>query len=428
MNTTTILKYTIFSILICSLFFSVSSTASAVTDIITDGKVGIGVTSPTESLHVNGNAKLIGTGRYLMSGGVYIPSLGGQDFRVLTTSSSATSATNEGLRTSTWNFFDNTPDDIDNAVIAIDQIQRTNPLSGTLKKTGIHVKQYTQPDNGGDVSAGLFVQTGGGGALTAYKVSSTHRPAGFTNYESSPQGALEVGTSDQSQAALFIAGAFNTTNASNAIYARVDNAASKGILVAPGDGVFDSRIGYAIGGQTIGGADSNIKFSVDLSGNLFATQGRLYGAGQATSTPTTSSDLGGSLRLQDSGGLAGNGGMLVFGFNQGNFASIKGYATDGSSNTLGDLIFNTRNAAADSTLSERLRIKYNGNVGIGTNDPHQKLEINGGVQLNTVTAKPTCDAAARGTQWFTQGTTGVKDTLEVCAKDAGNSYAWRTLY
>ena len=57
-----------------------------------------------------------------------------------------------------------------------------------------------------------------------------------------------------------------------------------------------------------------------------------------------------------------------------------------------------------------------------------KIEVNGGIRLNTVTAKPTCDTTQRGTFWVTQGTAGVKDAVEVCAKDAGDTYAWRPLY
>ena len=69
-----------------------------------------------------------------------------------------------------------------------------------------------------------------------------------------------------------------------------------------------------------------------------------------------------------------------------------------------------------------------GNVGIGTVNPNAKLEINGGMRLNTTFSKPSCSSTARGTLWFTQGASGVKDALEVCAKDAANTYAWRVLY
>ena len=71
---------------------------------------------------------------------------------------------------------------------------------------------------------------------------------------------------------------------------------------------------------------------------------------------------------------------------------------------------------------------FAGNVGIGTTIPSQKLEVNGGMRLNTATAQPTCDATTRGTFWVVQNSAGVKDTVEVCAKDAGDAYAWRTIY
>jgi hypothetical protein len=79
---------------------------------------------------------------------------------------------------------------------------------------------------------------------------------------------------------------------------------------------------------------------------------------------------------------------------------------------------------------ESLRLSGNTNVGIGgVAVPSQKLEVNGGVRLNTATAKPvTCDASVRGTIWFTKAAVGSPDTLEVCAKDAAENYAWRPLF
>lgn len=43
------------------------------------------------------------------------------------------------------------------------------------------------------------------------------------------------------------------------------------------------------------------------------------------------------------------------------------------------------------------------------------------------TGKPTCASAERGKVWFTQGATGVADTIEVCRKDASDAYAWAAL-
>ena len=64
------------------------------------------------------------------------------------------------------------------------------------------------------------------------------------------------------------------------------------------------------------------------------------------------------------------------------------------------------------------------------------LYVNGGMQLNSGirinatggAGKPACDATIRGTLWFTQGGAGVKDVLEVCAKDATDTYAWRNIW
>jgi hypothetical protein len=50
-----------------------------------------------------------------------------------------------------------------------------------------------------------------------------------------------------------------------------------------------------------------------------------------------------------------------------------------------------------------------------------RLNISGGT-------KPTCSSSERGRIYMTQGGAGVKDALEVCAKDAGDAYAWRTIY
>jgi hypothetical protein len=76
----------------------------------------------------------------------------------------------------------------------------------------------------------------------------------------------------------------------------------------------------------------------------------------------------------------------------------------------------------------KLQITNAGLVGIGTTTPTSKLQVDGGMRLSTLTAKPTCDVSIRGTFWITQGGAGVKDDVEVCVKDAGDSYLWATIY
>ena len=66
---------------------------------------------------------------------------------------------------------------------------------------------------------------------------------------------------------------------------------------------------------------------------------------------------------------------------------------------------------------------YNGNVGVGTINPTQKLEVQGGgLRLNNLTALPTCDANARGTLWFFHP---IGDLLAVCGlRNDGTTYQW----
>lgn len=92
-----------------------------------------------------------------------------------------------------------------------------------------------------------------------------------------------------------------------------------------------------------------------------------------------------------------------------------------------DIRFNTT-ANGGTVRSEKMRLADSGNLGVGTMAPSQKLEVNGGVRINTAAIKPICSSTTRGTFWFTQGTAGTKDTAEVCAKDSAEAFAWRALW
>jgi hypothetical protein len=72
-------------------------------------------------------------------------------------------------------------------------------------------------------------------------------------------------------------------------------------------------------------------------------------------------------------------------------------------------------------------LTVNGNVDATGTVTGNTIKVVGGL----VASKPACNATNRGMLWFTQGITGggaTTDTLEVCAKNAGDVYAWRTLW
>ena len=77
------------------------------------------------------------------------------------------------------------------------------------------------------------------------------------------------------------------------------------------------------------------------------------------------------------------------------------------------------------TLVEAMRITSATNVGVGTSSPTQKLEVNGGLRLNSTSIRPVCNTDSRGTFWVTKGATS--DHVSVCLLKQSGAYKWVTL-
>jgi hypothetical protein len=114
-------------------------------------------------------------------------------------------------------------------------------------------------------------------------------------------------------------------------------------------------------------------------------------------------------------------GTAVLGYSSENGIAVKASKHTGSSAGYG--FYQEGNAA---------RNYMQGTLAVGTNvsatGTPQRLEVGGGVRINTSANAGACTSANRGTFWFVQGGSGAKDVAQVCAKDAAGSYAWRTLW
>lgn len=62
--------------------------------------------------------------------------------------------------------------------------------------------------------------------------------------------------------------------------------------------------------------------------------------------------------------------------------------------------------------------------GVRVRDGRAQNTFAGGVTLSTSGSQPTCDVGHRGLMWNIEGGTGVADVLQVCQKDASDTYVW----
>lgn len=119
------------------------------------------------------------------------------------------------------------------------------------------------------------------------------------------------------------------------------------------------------------------RLRIDYNGNI----------GIGTATPQSLlhiKSLAPVLKLEGQGGLNATVGHINFQLAEGyDFASIKAVQSGPSYGYQSALIFGTKNLEADGVL-ERMRINYDGNVGIGTGTPTEKLSVNGTVKATKI--------------------------------------------
>jgi len=281
----------------------------------------------------------------------------------------------------------NTASTFDIAVPATTGTMVTTGDSGTVTNTMLAASAYNTP---GTIGSG----TANTGAFTTLSASSTVSGTGFSTYLASPPAiggtAAAAGSFTTLAASSTVSGTGFSTYLASPPAIGGTAAAAGTFTTLSGTTSVTTPIVKSASSLTLQTNGTTTAVTVDTSQNVGigtttpVAQLGVSGVGQTTAAMSTSTGLGGTLYVRDGSGAAGNGGAVMFGATQGAFAAIKSLLVDGSNNTLGALAFSTRNASTDTTLTERMRIDYSGNVGIGTSSPSQKLQVaNGNIYIST---------------------------------------------
>lgn len=171
--------------------------------------------------------------------------------------------------------------------------------------------------------------------------------------------------------------------------------------------LFATASNFTVNQETASGflvkGNSNITGSVGIgvyNNGAFAptTTASLHvvGAGQTTSSFPVTSSMGGTIVVQDNGVSAGNGGAIFFGAAQGLFVGMKALMQNGNSGSIGHLAFMTRISISDTNLTEAMRISSAGNVGIGNNSPTNKLDVTGTTGTTALTVSGSTNLGTGG--------------------------------
>lgn len=129
-----------------------------------------------------------------------------------------------------------------------------------------------------------------------------------------------------------------------------------GVLNLPANGLIVGTNQLVVSGGYVGIGTTVLSRKLDIRGT-----------GETGGSPSDAGNKNATLLLSSTGGGAGQGGSIEFGYGAGTFgqpyfAAIKGLGTNGSGNTTGSLGFFTRNSTTDTSLTERMTIRPDGKI------------------------------------------------------------------
>ena len=170
-------------------------------------------------------------------------------------------------------------------------------------------------------------------------------------------------------------------------------------------GIVETNKIFVAKGQNVSHTPSSIKISQE---NTTKSQIRFYGADTSTAgilefvgSTSNGSASGARLTINADGSSTFAGSIDTTAVNIKVGSAIHGTITS-SSNSLTLNARNTGHMIFQSGSSEKMRVAYGGNVGIGTTSPQSKLQVAGSIQIANDTA--TASAAKVGTMRYRTGT------------------------
>lgn len=206
-----------------------------------------------------------------------------------------------------------------------------------------------------------ITQTGAGNALV---VEDSANPDA-TPFVVDPSGNVGVGISTPTQKL----DVYTSTAAASTATVRNTVSGVNFTLAAAGDAQITQTGAYSLQLAT----NNTERMRIDSSGNVGVgttspvAKTDIYGTGQSTiNTYSTSTNLGATLYIRDSGTSLYNGGAVMFGCNQGAWGAIKGWLENGDNNTTGGISVYTRATTGASTLTEQVRVTPNGLFGFNS--------------------------------------------------------------
>ena len=349
-----------------------------------DGKLGIGTINPSDKLEVNGNVKVDkgsapGRTAYLSDDGLYIGRLntygGGYPNSVIADPSNSNNLDINARSRISLKLNTNTvlvANDSGNVGIGTTSPASKLHVTGDIRQQGssysVNIAGGTSinGDNHLDIAAnGSYLNLRSPNNSIFYRANSDHafRDAGGSNEylriktSGTTAGNVGIGTTSPSQK-LEVAGNVKLDGDNRHIY-------------FGGNNTFIGERSNSTELELRGGGNSPAQtVYIDNTGNV----------GIGNSNPTKNLEIGTNAAAETEFRMHSDESGRYFNIQSaGNFTSVK---TTGSQNFILDSSGSAGYITMVTNASERMRINYNGNVGIGTTIPSEKLDVRGNVYRN----------------------------------------------